>query len=53
MFLFKDATSKERYVDQYVAFRERNRQRDEFMEHDEVGIISTEYDFTKHDKFKT
>lgn len=36
VFLFKTVESKERYVEQYMAFRERNRKQDEFMEHDEV-----------------
>ncbi len=36
MFVFWTDASSDRYVQQYLAFRDRNRNRDEFMEHDEV-----------------
>ena len=39
-FIFKDEKSKQKYMDAYVAFRERSRRRDEFMEHEEVRTIS-------------
>lgn len=37
VFIFKDEVSKAKYMEEYTAFRDRNRRRDEFMEHEEVG----------------
>ncbi|ELU06909.1 hypothetical protein CAPTEDRAFT_229273 [Capitella teleta] len=39
VFIFQDEESKQRYLEQYVIFRERNRLRDEFMEHQEDFTI--------------
>ncbi|KAK2167690.1 hypothetical protein LSH36_25g05013 [Paralvinella palmiformis] len=39
IFIFRDENTKEKYMRQYVAFREKCRTRDEFMEHEEVFSI--------------